>query len=119
MSDEHLPLLTEIGVDIPLAEERFMNNDALYMRFLLKFADNEQIGELKEFLQANDWNESLMTSHNLKSLTGNLSLMKLHELFSEQVRLLREKDNDAAVSIMDDIMEEYTRIQSLLRNVQA
>ncbi len=114
MEEKKKALLEAIGVDIPAAKERFMGNGELYFRFLYKIVDHPQFDELKKAFQAGDKRQALTMSHNLKSLTGNLSLIKLHGLLAAQVIKLREDDWDSALATLDDIIAEYERIVGLL-----
>lgn len=116
MNEKNTALFNELGVDIPAAMERFMNNEELYLKFLGKFTVNEQIQELQDNIALGNKKDTLMTSHNLKSLTGNLSLIKLHELFCTQVADIRGDNWDAAVAIMDDIVREYERVVRIIKD---
>lgn len=115
MAIKNEELFNAINIDIQSMMDRFMNNEELYLRFLRKFPNNAQFIELHEQIASDDRKNALVSSHNLKSFTGNLSLSKLHQLFSTQVRQMRENDWDSAVSLMKDIDEEYNRIVAVLK----
>ncbi len=115
MAIKNEALFNAIHIDIQSMMDRFMNNEELYLRFLRKLPTNTQIDELREQIAAGNQKDALMTSHNLKSFTGNLSLTKLHQLFTTQVKQMRENDWDGAVAIMPDINEEYNRIVAVLK----
>ncbi len=116
MDEKKKQLLQEIGVDIPGAMERFMQNEEMYWHFLCKLQDNTQFEELKQAIEQEDWEQSLITSHNLKSLCGNLALTRIHQLLTAQVNQLRAGDHAGAAATNGDILKEYERILGLVKN---
>ncbi len=48
MDDTIKKQLTEAGVDLDKTMERFMNNEALYLKFLKRFPEDPNYAQLKE-----------------------------------------------------------------------
>lgn len=118
MDEKKAQILSEIGVDIPAAMERFMNNEEMYWHFLLKLTTNTQFDELEQAIAKEEWGDALTISHNLKGFTGNLALRELYSLLSFQVNKFREEDWNSAIVIMEDIRREYERVLGLIQDAE-
>lgn len=108
-------LLTNAGVDVKSALERFVGNETLYARMLKRFLEEPSYGKLVKAVFEQDKEEALSASHTLKGLCGNLSLMRLFELFSKQVALMRADEWDKAVDMMSDISESYDDVTDVIK----
>ena len=100
--------LEALGVNVEDAMVRFMNNEAMLVKFLRKFVNNTNYSALKEAIAAGDKENALLHSHTLKGNCGNLSLTALYQLFTKQVELFRAEDWDGACAMMDEIEAKYT-----------
>ena len=86
-------------LDIDIAEsleERFMDEEAFYLRFLRKLLVTQDFALLEQAVAAGDWSEALRKAHNLKGVCANLGLNKLSGSFAAIVRLLRSDGFTAA-----------------------
>lgn len=101
--------MTEGGINVEEAVERFMGKEALFVRFLTKFPDDVNYEKLEKAIEAGNAQEALNASHTLKGVCGNLSMSDLYRLFSEQTRLFRAEDWDGAVSMMPEIKASYEK----------
>ena len=99
--------LKAAGIQIEEALERFMDSEAMFERFLGKFLEDETYRQLKEALEKGDIETSIMKSHTLKGVTGNLSMKPLYQLTSRQVELLRAGQLEEARELMADIDRAY------------
>lgn len=118
MEGKNKKLLEDMGVDIPSTMERFMQNEGIYFRFLLKFRENSQFEELAQAFKREDWEQALVTSHNLKGYCGNLGLARILQLLTSQVNLLRAGDNQGAAGLLDDILMEHDKIIGLMEELE-
>lgn len=75
--------------DLPSAKERFMNNEALYKKFLFRFPENTLLEELEQHLAAKDIEQSFRDAHTMKGMVGNLSMYRLMEAASKVTEKLR------------------------------
>ena len=110
-----LLVLKQAGINTDSALERFMNNEALYMRMMKKFLDDKTFISLVESVSQNDGKAALESSHTLKGVCGNLSIDNLFTLFSEQVGLMRADKWDEAYSMMSEITEKYTQVTDAIK----
>lgn len=101
-----LPSFLEIKVQESL-EERFMESEALYVRFLKKLLSDTNVAELKQAVAAADWETALRKAHNLKGVCANLGLTKLSRDFAAIVAELRS-DAYTAQSVKTLLNEALT-----------
>ena len=102
------------GIDIDAGVERFMGNEALYEKFLHRFAEDKSYSELAAALAEGNCETAFTAAHTLKGVSGNLSLTKLQKIVSEQVEYLRAGNLDAAIPLMKDISAAYNDVLSVL-----
>lgn len=76
-------------------EERFMNSEELYLRFLRKLLTAQEFKLLEQATAANNWQEAERLAHNLKGVCANLGLTVLQVDFSSLVVLLRCENIEA------------------------
>lgn len=80
-----------VDVDVQKAlAERFMDNEAFYLKFLRRLLTSKDFEDLEALLQAEDWADALFKAHNLKGVTANLSLLTLNAQFAALVHALRQ-----------------------------
>ena len=86
----HLQELPQyVAIDIQEAlEERFMESEAMYVRFLRKLLTRL----MEEAAAAENWQEVLRYAHNLKGVCATLGLTGLQAQFADIVSLLRSED---------------------------
>lgn len=77
-----------INIDEAL-EERFMDSEELYVRFLKKLAAANELPVVEAFVREENWPEALRIAHNLKGVCASLGLVKLTAQLVELVKLLR------------------------------
>ena len=85
----------EIDIDEAL-EERFMDSEELYVRFLKKLEAANDLAVVENFVAEQNWPEALRKAHNLKGVCGSLGLTKLQEQLEQLVKLLRSEGFTAA-----------------------
>ena len=65
--------LLAAGVQVDEALERFMGNEALMMRFLLRFPGDGNFSLLRQAMARGDVSGAFEAAHALKGVTGNLA----------------------------------------------
>lgn len=90
----HLQELPQyVAIDIQEAlEERFMESEAMYVRFLRKLLTTDDYRLMEEAAAAENWQEVLRYAHNLKGVCATLGLTGLQAQFADIVSLLRSED---------------------------
>lgn len=110
MDNEKKQRLISAGIDVDDALNRFMGNESMLERFLGKFTQDANYRKLVDALEANDAEAALAASHTLKGVCGNLSMTKLFELLTVQVKAFRDGDFDGAKAQMESITAVYNEI---------
>lgn len=101
-------LLEENGFDVEGTMKRFLNNDALYMKCLKKFLDDESFGKLKAAYETGNCEEAFKAAHTMKGFVSNLGINRLYEAINPMVEKLRVGNMDIA--------EELKKVEVLHRS---
>ncbi|MFG6355722.1 MAG: Hpt domain-containing protein [Acetatifactor sp.] len=83
--------LAENGADVEGTLHRFMGNEALYLKFLLKFKDDTNYRGLLNSLDGENYEEAFKYAHTLKGVSANLGLDPIGRPASALTELLRGK----------------------------
>ena len=105
-------------LDYETGLHRFMEKEALFKKFLLKFTDDQSFPHLKENIEKQDCEEAFREAHTLKGVAANLALNELSEAASELTELLRAKKLEEAKEKLPMLEEAYGRVQSLLAELK-
>lgn len=92
MSEQLKQKLKENGADVEGTLHRFMGNDALFLKFILKFKDDQNYAVLKEHLDQKNYEEAFKAAHTLKGVSANLGLNPIFDRASAITELLRGKE---------------------------
>ncbi|MDE6912402.1 MAG: Hpt domain-containing protein [Lachnospiraceae bacterium] len=84
--------LKENGADVEGTLHRFMGNDALFLKFILKFKDDKNYAALKDALDQRNYEEAFKAAHTLKGVSANLGLNPIYDCASAVTELLRGKE---------------------------
>lgn len=115
MESKRLQALQDAGVDTQDALARFMGNAALYERFLLKFPNDPNFGQVGPALEQGDLDRALTAAHTLKGVAGNLGMTALFQACTQLVDLLRAGQPDAARAAYPALASAYQSvIQALI-----
>jgi len=103
MNGEGKSKLVAAGVDYDGALHRFLNNEAMYERFLLKFPEDVNYENIVRLEAEGKFGEIFSFAHTLKGTAGNLGLTPISTVASAITELCRGKSGDeidkAAVSM--------------------
>ena len=82
-----------VAIDIQEAlEERFMESETMYVRFLRKLLTSDDYKLMEEAAEAGNWQEVLRYAHNLKGVCATLGLTGLQAQFADIVNVLRSEE---------------------------
>lgn len=88
--------LEAAGIDVDDALGRFLQNEALMMKFLGRFPADTSFSRLQEAMAHGDTAQAFEAAHTLKGVAGNLSLKGLFEAVCPLVESLRAGELAAA-----------------------
>lgn len=118
MQLKELPSFLEIDIKSSL-EDRFMESEALYVRFLKKLLNDTNVVELKQAVDAEDWENAMRKAHNLKGVCANLGLTKLSRDFAAIVAELRSDAYTAQSvgSLLEKALIEWEKTINYIRQL--
>lgn len=109
--------LEKSGINVSVAVQRFMGQEMLFERFLIKFLNDPSYEKLKSAIDTGNKEAALIASHTLKGVCGNLSMSELFDLLSRQVEAFRADKWDEGVELMTKISEEYRKVVEVIRDL--
>lgn len=102
----------EYGADYQATMNRFMNNEAFYLRLLnMLFADDtmEQLGNA---LEDGDKDDAFQAAHTLKGVVGNLGLTPFYDTLCKILEPLRAgEERDDYPALYEAVCTEYQRAE--------
>lgn len=119
MDEKFKRQMEESGADVETTLKRFMGKESMYMKYVMRFLDDENFDKIRESLKSQDYEAVFSAAHTLKGVTANLGLNPINAAASEMSELLRGKaaaDVDAAgvEAVFTELAEAYERIRKIL-----
>ncbi len=119
MDEKFRKQMEENGANVDTTLERFMGNEALYMKFIMKFLDDKNFGDIMESLEKSDYEGAFNGAHALKGVTANLGLDPINAAAAQITELLRNKqaqevDVEKLNETRKQLEEAYIRFQKIL-----
>lgn len=104
-------------IDVAGAKERFMNNEALFKKFLMRFPGETTYSQLQEALKKKDTDNGFKLAHTLKGVAGNLSLISVNSVLNPMVEKLRkgEMPDEESIQAMDVV---YQHIVEVIKQIE-
>lgn len=99
-------------IDVPSAKSRFMNNEALYKRFLFQLPEKGMIQDLDEKMGAGNIKDAFAAAHTIKGVVANLSLTAVEKSISLVVEPLRAGNmpDDADYQKLKELYEKTIEV---------
>ena len=117
MEDTVKSLLESAGMNVKDTMGRFMNNEAMYLKFLNKFLADETMQQLEAACEKGDGKDIFMAAHTLKGIAGNLGMDTLTEILVPMNEAYRGEPDDSYP--LDENMEKlricYEEVCSAIR----
>jgi len=117
MTLEQKEMLKKENIDVEDAMERFLDNEELYMKFLLKFVEDENFEKMKKALEENRGEDAFKFAHTMKGVVGNLSINGLYEVIVPYVEYLRHGDVESAKQHLMELEEVFVRSMEAIRRL--
>lgn len=102
--------LSQSGIEVEQALERFMNNEGLYVRFLNKFLQDKNFDGMIASANSGDYDGMLTYAHTLKGVAGNLGLTPLYQQLDTLVLRLRSHQTAGMEALVLELEREYGRM---------
>lgn len=110
--------LEEAGMEVDVVLKRFMGNEAMYQKFLLKFVDDKNYEGLVADIEKRDYEEAFKKAHTLKGVTANLGIEPVRSVAARITDLLRnKKEEDQVDSELDEYKEQLQTAYEEIREI--
>ena len=117
MDKEKISQLAAAGIDVQEAMGRFMGNEALMMKFLLRFPQDQSFNELKRAMETKDAEQAYCAAHTLKGVAGNLAMKSLFDQACAVLADLREENMSGAEGKMEALERQYQGVLEALNSL--
>lgn len=107
--------LKALGVNTEEGIARFMDNPTLYEKFVKRYVSSAETIHVLEFIESGELETAKANCHNLKGVTGNLSLTPLYDGYSEIMALLRADDIAGAKEKLEALLPVQDAIVATLK----
>lgn len=112
--------LEQVGANVDTAVKRFMGNESLYIKFLLKFQQDESFSKIEQYVAEENAEEIFKAAHTLKGVAANLGLDGIASDASDIVELFRgrsdfsEADSGALETTLEHLRSTYGTLMGIL-----
>lgn len=113
-----LEKLQETGVDVEGTLERFLDKEELYIKFLVKFLNDNNMELLGEALNKADYESAFQYAHALKGLSANLGLETMQKHLENIVKGYRSSDFSVMAPNYEKLVPVYENIISAIKENQ-
>lgn len=103
------------GVNMECVMGRFMGNEALYIKFLKRFMEDESFQTMQEQFKKGNLEEAFKAAHTLKGLTANLGLDGIMVSVVPITEKLRAGSEDGVKELMEQVAREYEVVFGILQ----
>lgn len=111
---DFMEIFEAYGGDYRFTMGRFMNNEALYLKFLDMLFEDENLGKLGTALEQQDYEAAFTAAHTLKGVSGNMGLTPLFDAVCVLVESIRyKKDPNGYAAQYQVIQTEFQRADEL------
>lgn len=119
MDEKFRKSLEENGTDVDTVLKRFLGNEAMYIKFLVKFIDDKNYEGVIENIEKRDYEETFKSAHSLKGVAANLGIEHVRAAASQITELLRNKpvqeNTDAKLDeYKKQLQEAYEAIRKII-----
>lgn len=119
MDENFRKQLEDNGADVNTTLKRFMGNESLYMKYIMKFLDDKNFEGVISNHKKGDIEEVFKSAHSLKGVTANLGLNPIYATASKITELLRDKqaqevDMEELDKLIGELEEAYACFHKIL-----
>jgi HPt (histidine-containing phosphotransfer) domain-containing protein len=111
-------ILKGAGIDYEDGVRRCGDNSSLYERLLSLFLADDNFEGAKKGLADKDYDELFSRTHEIKGMSGNMSITDVYRTSSNVVALLRAKDYDAIPAAFAELEDAYGKATDAIESAQ-
>ncbi len=109
MTDENKKMLLDAGIDFDGIAARIPLKEDFLLRMLGKYPGETCFSDLEKAMGAKDYEDAFRHAHNLKGVTGNLEMTRLHQVTTDLVEKLRAHNYEGVDEDFSQIKEAHER----------
>lgn len=107
--------LIDVGTELDATMARFMNNEAMYEKFLVRFTKDQNFALLSDSIAAGNNTDAEHAAHTLKGVAANLGFAPLASQLETYIAKIRAgEDCTALTALYTEIKETYDMICDIL-----
>lgn len=99
--------LVKAGIEVNDGIRRFNHQKDIYEELLMTFPEDENFDKMLAAIHEGKVEEAFRAAHSLKGVTGNLSMVRLHERLLPLVELLRNGSLEQVEQLLAPVTECY------------
>lgn len=116
MNDDLFDRLEDMGAEVEDTLERLMGDKELYIDYLKKLVESQDIVELREAVDAKDYERAMRAVHTLKGVALNLGLLPLVDVCMDMLLEFRSGNNEAAIENIDAVENSFKEFVDAIGN---
>ena len=105
--------LKEYGANVEEGLARCLNNEAFYLRLVLKTIDDNRVSVLENAINNKEYKQAFELAHSLKGVYGNLSLSPLFNIVCEITELLRANKDIDYSNYLEKLNLKFNELKAL------
>ena len=102
-NDELFDKLEDMGAEVEDTLDRLMGDEEMYVEYLKKFPQNQNILELRKAVEAGDCDTAMKEVHTLKGVALNLGLLPLVDVCMDMLLDFRAGKNEEAMAQLGEV----------------
>ena len=116
MESEIKVLLEQNDFDVDGTMRRFLNNEALYIKCMKKFLDDQSYQKLKNAYEAGNCQDAFAAAHTMKGFVSNLGINSIYNVLKPMVEKLRAGDMQIGeeMQILDEL---YIKVCEIIKGL--
>ena len=107
--NEIFDALDDIGAETEDALDRFMDDEEMYLKYVLDFPEEPTMDKLVDAVANQDYEQAEKSVHALKGIVINLGFTPLADASMDMLEELRDENIDSALDAYEDVKTEYDR----------
>lgn len=115
MDEDLLDKLEDMGAEVEDTLDRLMGDEELYLEYLNKFPENENIINLRKAVDQRDADTAMKEVHTLKGVALNLGLLPLVDVCMDMLLDFRGGKPEEAFAEMDAVEESFQEWAEAIR----
>ena len=115
MNDELFDKMEDMGAEVEDTLDRLMGDEELYVEYLEKFPENQNIISLKKAVDEKDCDTAMKEVHSLKGVALNLGLLPLVDVCMDMLMDFRGGRNEEGLEQMPEVQRVFDEWAELFK----